>query len=219
MQNFSRYLFVVALVTAPAVASAQYYYGGGQPYYNGYGGGYHASTAGESYARGMADAVRAQGEKNLADSQAAMNIEDARSANIDNRTKATNAYWERKKIYEENTAEQRYKDAQERAKVRDRNMLKSISANELDPTTGQVSWPALLKQETFDEFRKPLDDTFAKKGADGVLSSDDYLEAKSLIKQFRTAVTAQRGEFADDIISPSLRFLLKLDRELDADFS
>ena len=197
---------------AQAPAAAQYYY-------NGYGGGYHASTAGESYARGMADAVRSQGMKNLADSRAAINVEQARSANIDNRTKATEAYWERKKIYDKNMAEKRYADAKVRAEHRDRNMLGDLSANDLDPTTGAVAWPALLKSEKFNKYREPLDAIFAKQGAAGALSSDDYLAAKDLIKQFRAAVTGERGSVPDNVISPSLRFLLKLDRQLDATFS
>lgn len=202
-------LAAAACLLAQAPAMAQYYY-------NGYGGGYHASTAGESYARGMADAVRSQGMKNLADSRAAINVEQARSANIDNQLKATEAYWERKKIYDKNMAEKRYADAKVRAEHRERNMLSDLSPDDLDPTTGAVAWPALCKQDRYDKYRTTLDALFAKQGADGALSSDDYLTAKQTIKDFRAAITADRGEFPDNIISPSLRFLLKLDRELDA---
>ncbi|MEM6798659.1 MAG: hypothetical protein AAF589_04025 [Planctomycetota bacterium] len=204
--------FVVSLVllasSLAATADAQYYY-------RGYNGGYHASTAAEGYARGMADAVRSQGQKNLMDSRAAINREEARSKYIDNRTKSTNAYWERRRIYEENMAEIRYERNLKRQAQRDRQMLTQLTPQQLNPTTGVVDWPALLEEEQYDEFRKPLTDLFAKRGQYGELNSADYLEAKELVREFRAAVTANKRTYPDAAVSNALRFLLKLNRELD----
>src|SRR5262245_34433251 len=58
-----------------------------------------ASTAGEGYARGLSSVIEAQGQRNLSNSQAAINLTQARSSQIDNQVKSVNAYWEKKDIY------------------------------------------------------------------------------------------------------------------------
>jgi len=191
----------------------------GQPYYGGYGGGYHASTAAEGQARGMADVVRSQGMKNLADSQAAINLGQARSQHLDNQIQATNTYWEKKKIYEQNTAQKRYEENLHRQKVRERNMLTSLTPEELNPTTGDIKWPMVLADARYAEYRDPLTKLFEKQSKEGALAGPDYLMAKKLIKEFRVAVTADKGDYPEQAVSPSLRFLLNLDRELDASLS
>jgi hypothetical protein len=193
----------------------------GQAFFDGYGGGYHASTAAEGAARGMADVTRSQGMRNLADSQAAINLTDARSAQIDNQIKSTNAYWERKNIYEENMAPRRYKQEQKRAKHRSRVMLQPLSASQFNPTTGAINWPPLLKQDQYSEYWEPLGKLFETRSQSGELSSNDYLEAKKLIREFRMTVTQDMSGNPDAAapLRSSLRMLLELNRELDSNFS
>ena len=76
--------FASALVTLLAVSSSTAV---GQVIYN------SASTAAEGYANGVSNIISAQGQRNLSNSQAAINLEQARSANIDNQVKSVNAYW------------------------------------------------------------------------------------------------------------------------------
>ena len=62
-----------ALIAIPQVKAQRYRVGG-------WGGpSYHASTAAEGAARGMADVVRSAGAANLLNSEAAKNYEDART--------------------------------------------------------------------------------------------------------------------------------------------
>ena len=79
-------LMVVALLVCTGLAVAQDYYYGGYPVVN------RASTAGESYARGMADVTRSAGMYNLATSEAAINLTEAQSNYIKNRDQWTNTY-------------------------------------------------------------------------------------------------------------------------------
>ncbi len=192
-----------------------------QPFFGGYDGGYHASTAAEGYARGMADVTRSQGMKNLANSEAAINLTDARSNQIDNQIKSTNAYWERKNIYEENMAPRRYKEEQERTKHRNRVLLQPLSASQFNPTTGAINWPPLLKQDQYSEYWEPLTKLFETRSQSGELSSNDYLEAKKLIREFRGVVTKDMSGNPDAAapLRSSLRMLLELNRELDSNFS
>ena len=167
----------------------------------------------------MGDAIRSQGMKNLADSRAAINLTEARDRQIDNQLKATEAYWEKKKIYDKNMAEKRYKQAQLRKEHRARRVLKPITPQELDPTSGRVAWPMICRGDQYADYREQLDKLFQKRGLYGALESDDYLQAKQLIKDFRAAVTANKAGYPKEALSQSLRFLLKLNRELDANFT
>ena len=47
-----------------------------------------ASTAAEGAANGMANVMQAQGQRNLSNSQAAINLTQARSSQIDNQVKS-----------------------------------------------------------------------------------------------------------------------------------
>ena len=64
-----------------------------------------ASTAAEGAANGMSNIIAAQGQKNLSNSQAAINLTQARSSQIDNQVKSVNAFWEKKDIYNDTRAE------------------------------------------------------------------------------------------------------------------
>lgn len=209
MNRSTRFLLALSAVGAMAAAAP------GQYYYNGYRGGYHASTAAEGYSRGVADVVRSQGAKNLMDSRAAINLEDARSKYLDNRVKAAETYWERRRIYQEARAEEQYAKSQQRQAQRSRAMLRQLGPQDLNTTTGDVAWPVLLGDPAFDEYREPLEELFAKRAEYGELSSQDYLQAKTLIREWRADVTAKKNQLPATAVRDSLRFLLKLNRELD----
>src|SRR5437762_406960 len=87
--------------------SAQY----NRPYYNRYygGGSIHAysSTAAEGAAYGMAEMTRAQGQYNMMTAQAAVTGQQAYSAALDNKLKATQTYFEMRRINQEATAAER----------------------------------------------------------------------------------------------------------------
>src|SRR3954468_6245046 len=65
-----------------------------------------ASTAAEGPANGLSHVIQAQGQRNLSDSQAAINLTQARSSQIDNQVKSVNAFWEKNAIYSEHQQQQ-----------------------------------------------------------------------------------------------------------------
>lgn len=150
MMRFPTILSLAAglLAMHASTASAQY----GLP---GYGYMPYASTAGEGFAIGMADMVRSAGMATLMTSKAAVNVEDARSANIDNQLKHTQVWLERQRLlgsYHASlrkpppTSEQLYRYAQARRP-------KPLSASEFDPLTGAITWPVVLRAEPFKSYR------------------------------------------------------------------
>ncbi|HET6883429.1 MAG TPA: hypothetical protein VFI31_24980 [Pirellulales bacterium] len=148
MRSATFFLLAAILVAYPGPSSyAQY----GWPY-----GGYYASTAGEGYAMGMASMVRSAGMATLMTSEAAVNAQQAGSMYIDNTVKATQAYIDRQAMlgsYQASlrkpppTAEQLYRMSQ-------MGLPKALSAKQLDPVTGAISWPVVLRDEPFDSYRE-----------------------------------------------------------------
>jgi hypothetical protein len=150
-----------------------------------WGGSYHASTAEESMANGMANVIQSAGQANLLNSAAARNYEEARSRDLDNRLKATNTYFEMRKMNREYTAQERgpkpsseqmFRYARDRAPNR-------LGPAELDPLTGQISWPVILEDEAYKEYREKLDNLFAVRAKyHGQIAPDQYLELQQTAK-------------------------------------
>lgn len=174
-----------------------------------------SSTAAEGYQRGMAAVIDAQGQRNLSNSQAAINMEDAYSAAIDNSIKSVNAFWEKKDIYETHQQEKFAEIGRRRdAYIESRGSL-DLSYEEFDRTTGHINWPTILQQSQYDPYRETLDEVFAKRSYEGAISGDDYTAATRALKDWRAAITAQKGQYPDNIVQQMLRFQIKVKRELD----
>lgn len=162
-----------------ARAQAQYYYGYPYSYH-------HASTAAEGYARGMADVVRSAGEYRLRRSEAAINYEQARSKRLDNRLKATNTYFEMRRINKE------YRDANRRARlpredlyrIARENLPDRLSPTQLDPLNGVIFWPPVLLNDPFAAQRKKVEALFAQRAASptGPSSYGDIKEATEVLQ-------------------------------------
>lgn len=178
-----------------------------------------ASTAGEGYQRGAASVIQATGQASLDASQARINNQDAYSAAIDNSVKSVNAFWEKKDIYDQRVQEKNYQIAKRRDMLMEKNRLQPLTTQEFDRTTGQITWPKELQQSQYDIYRKQLDELFVKRAKYGALTGDEYMAATAASKQWRTMLNGQRSVYPLPILSQMVRFVLKLDRELDENLS
>ncbi len=174
-----------------------------------------AATAGESYSRGISGIISAQGQKNLSDSQAAINATEARSNQIDNQVKSVNAYWEKKGIYQEHVEAENQQIQAARGRYIARRGSLDFSPEEFDRTTGKVNWPRILQQTTFDPYRTTLDTIFHDRSYNGALTGDQYVQANTAYNDWRGAILGQKSEFPAPIVQQMLRFLIKVKRELD----
>lgn len=191
----------------------------GHPHFHGHGGfygGYHASTVAEGYARGLADVIRAEGENNLSNALAQREWEAARKQQYENKILKVKTFYERRAIYEyEHAADialRREKVEARLARIR----LTDFSAEEFNPTTGEINWPVLLADEAFSDYSAWFDSLLAERAKYGRLSAGALGEAESLIKQWRAELTSVRDQVSDAVLRDSLRFLLRLDRDLQA---
>lgn len=178
-----------------------------------------ASTAAEGYQRGMASIIQAQGERNLSNSQAAINMQDAYSQALDNSTKSVKTFWEQKDIYNERVQQKNYEIQQQRESYLAKHGLQSLTSAEFDRTTGQVSWPKVLQQSQYDQYRNTLDELLKKRAYAGALTSDDYMAATAASKEWRAMLAGQKNEYPSQILSQMIRFVLKVNREINENLS
>ncbi len=145
----------LALLLPPHAADAQWvvrpWY---HPRYRRYGGGYRYGAG--NYMTGMANLIRAQ-------SQASVNYEKARSQAIDNQQKWTQNYMRLKEERQTFDARQRERNKHSsdslNAAAKD-GLPALLGADALDPVTGRITWPDVLKGPDFAAQRTKLDELF-----------------------------------------------------------
>ncbi len=188
------------------------YYG---PYYHPpYATHRHASTLQEGILRGRADVIRSQGEANLLHSQAALNYQEAYSRQLDNKVKRVDTYWSARSVYDRNRAIQDRERLEKTARKLAKSRLEPLEVHEFDPTTGMVYWPALLQSPEFAPYRMRLDVLLQKRSVYGTLSADDSAEIANLILNWRSRITDVKSDYSIETVRSSLRFLVRLNREL-----
>lgn len=185
----------------------------GQVIYN------NASTAGESYARGLSGIIQASGQASLDASQARINNQDAYSKAIDNSVKSVNAFWEKKDIYNQRQQQQLAEIGRKRSAYLDRHGLGTLSPEEFDRTTGLIAWPKVLEQSQYDQYRNTLEELLKKRAYQGALTGEEYMQATAASKQWRDMLAKQRDVYPQPILSQMIRFILKVSRELDDNLS
>jgi hypothetical protein len=156
---------------------------------------HHASTAEESFARGMADVIRAQGLYNLMTSQALIHQAEARRLAIDNRVAYVGAYFTVRDINRQARFGNRSCQYGEAAPVNRPQAHSGERPSLLERAgvkEGQVCWPLALQDEQFAGYRKVVDELVVKAYICGDLSPQD----RSTLTQ---AARAMAGKLKDRI--------------------
>jgi hypothetical protein len=154
----TRFTFSLLVLALAATASAQY---------GGWGGGYHSSTLEEGIQRGAADLVRSQGMANLYNAQAATQFEQGRSQYIENNLKATQTYFEMKRVNDEY---RRSKDTsplsmEQYVRIARQQAPDPLGTSQLDPLTGAIGWPMSLRKPEYDALRKKIESLFQRRAS------------------------------------------------------
>jgi len=173
-----------------------------------------ASTAGESFQRGFADVVRSAGAANLMNSQAMKNVEDARRKYIDNRLQATQTYFEMKRYNQE------YRDATKQPRPTSEQLFRlakeatpgQLSPADLDPVTGEISWPDVLKLDMYAEERAALNDLFAERAnAGGNIGFEQRQAIRQNVARMQADLAGQINDIPPQVFSSANAFLRKLE--------
>jgi hypothetical protein len=185
----------IALITLTGTAIAQWGWGGGWGWGNG-----GAATADQAAAMGMADLVNAAGSYNLQTSQAAINVEQARSMNLDNRLKGTQTYFEMRKINTaaRNAERPRGMTSEEAWRYAQIGAPKRATAYQVDPVSGRIYWPVQLQSPAYADYRKQLDDLFRQRE---VTHGNSGYEVYQKIQATTTAFLAELKKNIDTLPS------------------
>ena len=141
---------------------------------------YRASTVFESYARGQAAVIRAQGQYNLMTSQSRVYNEEAERRAIENREERIKNYYAMRETNRAARAAERGPRLTSEALHRfaAAGKPKRLSPGDLEAASGRVSWPVLLQTDEFSGFRADLDKLFAERAADGQMCQAERIQAK-----------------------------------------
>jgi hypothetical protein len=152
--------------------------------YSGYGSyGSNPGTAAGSYLYGLGDVVRAQGEYNLNSSAAAVNLTEARRRELDNWKNYVDAYYYTRRVYQNELAEKTAKDRKYNEEwVRNHASMKPqrLQATELDPLTGKIQWPVVLRTGGYEDQCAQLQKLFQERAKYGALSYESYQKVTKL---------------------------------------
>lgn len=187
---FNRYALAAGICLTATCVFAQVYGPGGYQGYGYWGGGGGGTVAGNA-AQGAASMINAAGQRNLYNSEAAKNYQDARSKYYDNRLKGTQTYFEMRKM---NKA---YRDAERAPRMSTEAAFRMAreaapdrpTASQLD-SSGKIKWPVGLSGENFKDDRDYLDDLFADRAKAGQADPTVYHEINSTTKRMLSELKA-----------------------------
>lgn len=200
-------VFALLVSVCAAPAAAQWY------------GGYFASTPAEGYAMGMAAVTYSAGAAAWMSSIAAINLEQARSAYLDNQIKFTEAYYAKKRIHQSyvDSTRKPAMSSQRLAALAKSTPPVPLNEKELDPVTGQIVWPNILRQEDYEPLRLKLDELFADRAAEGGnISQKQANDIADSSKQLAAELKKRLKEYPSGEYITARRFVERLSREAAA---
>ncbi len=171
--------------------------------------GYHASTLQEGVARGIADGFRSAGEFNRANSEAAINLAEARRVQLENRERAVDAFYNvRQKIRDYRWAERRPRPSKEDlARYAEAARPDRLNPAELNGATGELSWPILLRGEAFAKYRAELEGLFKQRAANRSITIEEFLQIKQVANSMRSELKSRVRELPLNEYAVARRFL------------
>ncbi|MEK6246944.1 MAG: hypothetical protein N2C12_02115 [Planctomycetales bacterium] len=188
--RFAILLAVGLIPLSSGTAMAQWYGGSANV-------GYHASTVAEGRGNAISSVTRAKGQYQIDKSQSRINDAQAESMEMQNRVTATNDYFERREINRKNRfgdyAQKKEKNTQERMfKYGKEGRPTRLTSKELDPITGQITWPIALEAPNFKDYRNTIDGEFVKRAeSHSRFSYDGYQAVTKSIDGMQTKLRSE----------------------------
>ncbi len=171
-----------------------------------------ASTLAEGNARGLSEVVRAEGQRNVMNAEAAKNYEQARSQYIQNQLQYTEQYFAAKRMKQEDYRAEQARKNQSKAtpetlyRAALATAPKRLMEKELDPATGKISWPKLLALPPYEKDREELEASFTERAAVGELDGEQYLHVQQTTKHLLAELKSHIREYPSQDYIPARGF-------------
>lgn len=135
------------------------------------GGAYYGGTYGGGtwYMSGLGDYVRSAGEYNLSTSEAMRNIEETREQYFENRNLAQQIWFEMRDRNDAYRAERRGPriTSEQVFRLNAQRAPQRLAEGQIDPVSGELAWPGVLREEIYNPFRVVIDEGFALRTRSG----------------------------------------------------
>ena len=181
-----------------------------------------------AYLHGAADVVRSRAYANLRNAEAWTQSEVARKMNMENSVLALQTRLERRRINRESRfghlfAHGVQRKAQQAAHIHVsltdeiRRPDNGLAEHELNPMSGVLNWPLLMRSSYFDRARKRVDDAFALRNATGTIDPNEYLPLRDWIVRIQAELTKNVKKIPSDDFAQSQDFLRRVLVEIRKD--
>jgi hypothetical protein len=170
----------------------------------GYGSGYDdyvtAATVGESYDRGLASIIRAEGQYNLNTSAAAINFQQAERLALANSTDYIKTYFQVRSLNDQYRAAIRGPRGTlaDYVRLSHYGRPQRLTPSELDPVSGQLSWPLILQADDFTPARKRLDALFVQRADPQGVNLQGYLKIDQLTRAMQEELKMHVADIPPD---------------------
>jgi len=180
------------------------------------GGGGFGGSAASSAAMGYAQILAAQSRANLTNSQAAMNWEKAKTQEIQNRLLWTETYFKMRQVnHDMRLAEQGPRmTAQQAIALAHDALPRRLDSVELDPVTGRISYPEVLRDPQYDSLRSDVDHFFKNRAAvNGSIDYYDLQHIDTILNLFHNELQHNMAEYKAGVYGHAVTFLESLGYE------
>lgn len=176
----------------------------------------HASTAAEGYLRGSASVITAVGQKNYLDSVAAVNYQEALRRSIENSGLRVKTYFENKEI--NRAYREKYRELpptkDQWARIIEASLPDKLTDEQVDPTTGKLIWPHILRTNEYAAFRNRIDQLWNSRTPDNSGDGSPFqIELNELVDGMKLLLKSNVKTLSSTQYTGARFFLLSVEYE------
>ena len=180
------------------------------------GGGGFGGTAASAAMMGYAAMLQARGMANLQNSQAAINWEKAKTAEIQNRLVWTETYFKMRQINHDMRLAERHPaiTMEEAIKLAHDAAPARLGDAELDQVTGRITYPEALRDERYVGLREDVDAFFRRRATThGSVDFNDLQHVETIIDLLNAELRSNVARYAAGDYGHAATFIERLGHE------
>lgn len=178
-------------------------------------GGGGSGGMGMSAAMGYAAVLRAQGTANLQNSQAAINWEKAKTAEIQNRLLWTQTYFTMRQVNHDMRLAERGPPItiEEAIKIAHDALPPPLDDTKLNPATGRIAYPDALRDWRYDDLRVDVDTFFKQKAVTGSVDFNELQQVETILNLLHAELKSNFSQYSAGDYGNAVTFIEQLKYE------
>ncbi|WP_182868019.1 hypothetical protein [Stieleria mannarensis] len=174
-----------------------------------------ASTPAGDVLDATGDLARGLGKGAYLRSLSAEQLQEAIALRLENRKERVEQYYELRELRDEEIEKERNVLSEEkRREIGQRMAPDRLKENQIDNQTGELHWPRPLDHEALKPYRKPIEESLAKRASPGeVYRRMDYAKVHRMVNLIDEAVDSIRDELDPQELTALKSYLRQVDYE------